>query len=295
MNGLQQSNPGRRSGFTMVELLVVIVIMLTLATIVVSLTPRFAGTRKLTQGAELVQGYQLIAKQRARRDRLPTGVRLQQDGDKRVHTLQLIQQPDVFSGGSISTDPSNLKTIIASGVDFTGGYDPMTQATLLPVQVGDFLEVKGGGLVHRIVAPIAVNQLTLQSPLPWNLASTTDYRIIRRPRILTGEAPLELPQDIAIESDPWSQGLIWVKEDTNQAQPFADIMFAPSGEMMAAGQNGTAILWVRDASLDKVTDGDPVLITIYTRTGLIAAHPINPDSSLGDYYLYTRDGRSSGL
>jgi prepilin-type N-terminal cleavage/methylation domain-containing protein len=291
MNGLQQSNSGRRSGFTMVELLVVIVIMLTLATIVVSLTPRFAGTRKLTQGAELSQGYLLIAKQRARRDRLPTGVRLQQDGDKRVHTLQLIQQPDVFSGGSISTAPSDLKTIIPSGVDFTGGY---TDSTLMPVQVGDFLEVKGGGLVHRIVA-LSVTQLTLQSPLPWNLASTTDYRIIRRPRILTGEAPLELPQDIAIESDPLSQGLIWVKEDSNQAQPFADIMLAPSGEMMAAGQNGTAILWIRDASLDKVTDGDPVLITVYTRTGLIAAHPINPDSSLGDYYLYTRDGRSSGL
>jgi hypothetical protein len=67
--------------------------------------------------------------------------------------------------------------------------------------------------------------------------------------------------------------------------------------MISQGRSAETILWVRDTSLDKPTDGEPVLITVYSRTGLIAAHPINLDTSIGDgtFYAFTRDGRSSGL
>jgi prepilin-type N-terminal cleavage/methylation domain-containing protein len=289
MNAFHHSLSGRRTGFTLVELLVVIFIMLTLATLVVSMTPRFAGTRKLTQGAEQLQAYLLVAKQRARRDQLPTGVRLQPSSDNPnyVREVQFIQQPDPFSGGKIQYNPQTANVVTGDGtVDFTGGF-PNTQSLLYPVQQGDFLEIKGGGLVHRIAANgVSPTQLTLESSPPNQVFQTQDYRILRQPRILTGETPLELPQDIAIDlTNGLTSGL--------SRLPSLDLMFAPSGAMIVQGQNGTAIMWVRDTSLDKPTDGDPILITVYTRTGLIAAHPINPDPS--DYYLYTRDGRSSGL
>jgi hypothetical protein len=102
-----------------------------------------------------------------------------------------------------------------------------------------------------------------------------------------------------------------------------DILFAPSGSVVGRAQTGGSIvLWVRDATQDTPPDpvpgyppndpnhllgtapfgGQPTLISLYTRTGFIAAHPVDPrprplttPPTPPDPYFYTKDGRSSGL
>ena len=53
------------------------------------------------------------------------------------------------------------------------------------------------------------------------------------------------------------------------------------------------VLWVRDVTLPS-DSGDPTLLAIGTRTGNVEAHAVNFDLNLGDYYIFTRDGVSTG-
>src|SRR5574340_1255625 len=71
------AGPGKRTGFTMVEMLVVLGIILMLSVLTVLFMPRISERQRVAQGADLLQGWLLMAKQRALRDRVPTGIRLQ--------------------------------------------------------------------------------------------------------------------------------------------------------------------------------------------------------------------------
>jgi hypothetical protein len=58
------------------------------------------------------------------------------------------------------------------------------------------------------------------------------------------------------------------------------------------------ILWVRDASQDPPPAtqpwvGDPVLVTVQIRTGMIGAQPVYPSAS--NPFQFTQDTSSSGL
>src|SRR5690348_7170000 len=67
----------RRTGFTLLEMLVVLVIVAVLATLIVALAPRFSEQTRAARGADQLQGWLLIAKQQAKRAGHPVGLRLQ--------------------------------------------------------------------------------------------------------------------------------------------------------------------------------------------------------------------------
>ena len=64
-----------RRGFTLVEMLVVITIIVVLATIAVLVAPRFGESQRISLAAGQVQGWLFNAKQRAYRDKLVRGLR----------------------------------------------------------------------------------------------------------------------------------------------------------------------------------------------------------------------------
>ena len=306
----------RSAGFTLVELLVVVFLILVIATLVVAFAPRLAERQKVPRGASQLQGWLLIAKQRAKRDQLPTGVRLQPDPNNPniYRELQYIQKPDDWTGDPVQVLPGSLSTVSLvppRRADFSGGYSVADQ-NLWPVQVGDYIEIKGGGLVRRITA-VAQNTLTLapSSAYPYPILPTSDYRIIRAPRPLVGEANLDLPKEIAIQGNttpippnPIDPTMIFGSvarqpDAPNPPVPF-DILFSPAGPVIGSAVSSyvqgvgseAVIFWVRDVSLDSPTDGEPLLLTIYAKTGLIAVHPVSP---LPDYFTAVKDGRASGL
>jgi prepilin-type N-terminal cleavage/methylation domain-containing protein len=212
--------------------------------------------------------------------------------------------------------------------DFSGGIhflivggQPVTQSPgLWLVQAGDYIEIQGGGPMRRIssvttqqplvgipgLAPpqCMADALVLDlPPLPFAITQPTrDYRIIRSPRVRQGEAPIQLPQGVAIDlSVNLDQGTASLLTNQLPIDPYngtIDILFSPNGGLtgraVTASNSNKVILYVRDVTLDSPTEGGPTLLTIYNRTGLIAAHPVNTNPG-ADPYSFTRDGRSSGL
>src|SRR4029077_11712408 len=65
-----------RPAFTLVEMLIVVSILMIITVAVVAVAPRFTDDRKLSRAADQIAQVLLTTKQRAKRDQVPTGVRL---------------------------------------------------------------------------------------------------------------------------------------------------------------------------------------------------------------------------
>ena len=92
-----------RRGYTLVELLVVMSLMILLAALAVGVSySGMVGSQKVISGADRASGWLLIAKQRALRDGAPRGVRFFLNAATAPATgfvsteAQYIEQPDVW-------------------------------------------------------------------------------------------------------------------------------------------------------------------------------------------------------
>src|SRR5579864_1420022 len=98
-----------RSGFTLIEMLVVIFIMIILASLALVLAPRLKDDQKTTRATDHMQGWLFVAKQEAYRDKLPRGVRLVPDtangNPTWVKECLYIEQPEEFRGGFVQIPP----------------------------------------------------------------------------------------------------------------------------------------------------------------------------------------------
>ncbi len=167
------------------------------------------------------------------------------------------------------------------------------------VQPGDYLELNGGGLLHRITG-VSSGSITLASTVSG--PATTNYRIIRQPQPLAGQPSLQLPADVAIDVTSGTSGLLTLSTITttpptlpvNPAGTGYDILFSPSGAVITRGTVGDRIiLWVRDTNQTDPKQGGTILLSINVRTGLIASVPV--DTTSGDPYSLARDPQASGM
>src|ERR1700682_4012949 len=237
----------KRPGFTLIELLVAMTIMIFLATLAVLILPRMNEQQRASKGADQLQGWLLIAKQRALRSGMPSGLRFVDDPNNptkfMTEVLYIEQPPDFMVNWQIPQVPRGLGINIAPNFpsavppilttnsiapaasavlegttpagqwDFTGG-DTTGTTTIWPVQgqffvnssgtlqaqAGDFLELQGGGLLHQILF-VESNTLWLASAPsnpPPSIQAIKSYRIIRGSRVLQGEEPLKLPNNVGI-------------------------------------------------------------------------------------------------
>jgi prepilin-type N-terminal cleavage/methylation domain-containing protein len=164
----------RRPGFTLIELSVVIGLLLVLAAIAIMFLPSFQDQDKAGLGSRQLSGMLQMLKTQAMRDQRIRGVRLLPPPMPNpapafpftslywISEVQPIEQPDEFSIGqltSVLTKANSSIVTFDASVDFSGGFG--TDQTLWPVQVGDYLQLNGGGLMWRITLVTPPNQLTL--------------------------------------------------------------------------------------------------------------------------------------
>jgi type II secretory pathway pseudopilin PulG len=307
----------------LIELLVVITMLAFLAALTALFFPRFQERQQVEIGASRLSSWLLIAKQMAKRDGLPTGLRLSgavATGADGPSTFYYIQQPDDFAQGVYTGPYTNPTTHQVNPL--VAQFDATAHAALTKVQGGDYLEIYGGGPPRRLVTPtptqLAANQLPLDpnsTPLPnvtatQTTASATNYRIIPQPRVLTGEPMLNLPTDVIVDTSTFpapnsTRNHSRLPGGTSAAgTPGADILFAPSGAVIGSGaaSPGYYYFYIRDDgqethrkihSQGKLFEGNPRLVAVYPRTGFIATQPVNPDPANHDLFL--KDGRASGM
>jgi len=328
----------------LIELLVVIAIMLVLATLGAMTFSRWQEDRRKTGAVDRLTQWLLIAKQRAKRDQVPFGLRLlptvNPDGTVFVSQLQYVQQPDNLSGGvcmgvngtgqpqyqggvflGATLNPDGLtETLTFQNVDFIGSA-AAGQTDQYEVQPGDYLELFGGGNIHRITQVPSATTLVVADntipanppppnpPLPNPPQPTTNYRILRQPRPALNEEILTLPEDMIIDMGtvlvvnnmPTYTGVNSITPappnppksvNVPQRGNFLEILFSPAGGVIGQGTgSGNILLWVRDSTAVPPDLGGPSIVGIQIRTGLIADYPVNP----ADYYAATREARSSGM
>ena len=251
------------------------------------------------RGAQDLQSWLNIAKQRALRDQSPRGVRLWVTNatfgpatiPNAVIECQYLEQPDDFSGGNIISfgAPNTIRFSSLPGGDLCNGYVPMNIAEMpfWSVQLGDNLEVLGTGLMYQITGFVDENTVTISPPLPYPLmTATTSYRIVRAPRAV-GSEKLTLPEGTMI--DLGTNGMLNPLPvfDPN----FVDILFSPSGSVISRGLTTSNIhLWVRapdENNPGNIYYGDPTIVSVFTRTGFVGAFAPAP-ASVGNPYAFVQ-------
>lgn len=307
-----------RRAFTLVEMLVVLALMLVLAVIAIAFVPRIQEKAAASRGASQLQSWLLIARQWAKRDNRPTGIRFQPDAQGFCRDLQYVQQSDPFYVpnswlATPATTPAGvtygLKGFITTGtgtatMDFYNSHPRGNQLAngswdgqpLWAVWPGDFLQLPGGK-VYRIAdvvpdptdpaisftgaPPGSILSLaqTGTVPLSTELGTQThmDYQaVLRGFRPLMGEKGLQLPQNIAVDTNT---NATYNNPLPPQPNGYFDVVFDPDGKLsLGGGWFGARLLslWVRDVTLINEKDpGDQTLVVVFTRTGMISAFAVD--------------------
>ena len=347
----------RRGGFTLIELIVVIGIILVIAALGAAFAPTISDSQNLTRSVDNLEQWLLTAKMRAKRDGLATGIRFIPPDPLNptvgpFSEFQYIQQPDAMTGGTIVFVPNgsnppagaaafqvlpagtlyvtggiclgataNTATGVAQvqfgNVDFFGGHALPVQYL---VQPGDYLELRDGGvyLIGQAVATpsnptqstilqlggnVAGTVVATQYDLSVSVSSpTTNYRILRQPRILIGEPPLTMPTNMVVDMNA-IPGTTMTSNVVAGPSGYLEILFSPSGAVVGTNAgSGKILLCVRDSTDLSYTDPitnlqtyDPNkagIVGVQCRTGFIGAYSVAPGA---DPFYYAEEGRSSGL
>ncbi len=315
---LAKSLARRRNAFTLIELLVVLVLILVLASIGLGYALFGQDNQHSFNGVQAVSGALLNAKQRARRDGVPTGVRILFGANGLASQLQLIQQPEDYNAGQVATSGSNVSTVQFTGADFQGGAQNIGDVDQSTVEAGDYFLLAGTNTVHRIAGVSYANgpagpqtpTITLSSPVT-SMTSGSAYSIIRAPRRLASEDVIQMPANMVIDNTaiPGNGGTFCQNLPQNTTSGFAEIVFAPSGALVGQGTSADKVyLWVRDGATKPSAfvanapyPGSPLILSVQTRTGLIGVYQLAPwgyGQAIvpgNDPYAYVKSPRSSGL
>jgi prepilin-type N-terminal cleavage/methylation domain-containing protein len=281
-----------RTGFTLVEMMVVLAIIAILAALLLAFLPSLASQTAEANGAANLQGWLNIARQKAVRNQNAYGLRVWISDLTNFWATECsyIEQPDDFTSTTATISVSTTKTTndtvtFGAPVDLTGG---LATSDLWPVQPGDYLEVLGSGLMHQITSVDGVNQrVLLNTGTPFAIAGATSWRIVRAPRVVSDEK-LSLPADVVIDfgASVLSYGHAPPRTQVPPAPAVAtgyyyDILFGPSGALLNSNGSTTFVaVWVRlpdtsppGTNIGNVFAGSPTVIAVFQQTGLVGAYP----------------------
>ena len=216
----------KRTAMTLVELLVVMAIIVIFTAMTAAFYPANQADRELSRFSNTVQSALLSARNRAKAERLPTGIRFYADPNfpNKVGSVVLIQKPaplDAYAVG-VAPNPSSLSATIVERTPppMSGIYDayitfpditfPNPSPNLNIINPGDFIALDSGDVakIDGLIQP------TMANPNPNTVYSAsgsyssgfsssltalpTKFKVYRSPVELSGDTPFELSNIIEI-------------------------------------------------------------------------------------------------
>ncbi len=195
--------------------------------------------------------------------------------------------------------------VFLAGVDFSLGGLPQFDAygrQQWLVQTGDYLEINGGG-VFLIAAAKDFQTLQLSPSSTYastlNIAGvspnppTTNYRILRQPRLLLGEEPLTLPTNYAVNFNN-IPGTGYGGCNVNLGfSGYYEIIFSPTGAVVGNNSGTSTIVMSIWDTTAQVFDPNLVgVVGVQSRSGFIGAYGL---SAGANPYFFVQTARVSGL
>lgn len=296
----------KTSGFTLVELLVVMTIMVVFASLTAAFYPSLKADNAISRVSTMVQSNFVAARQRAKRDRVPTGIRMQLDADGRCTQLLLVQKPEELN-------VNTLGDITAAAGGVLTFAEPLTQTgfedLIFPYDCvvnnssGESLAVKGINLSNSKQAFYETN-FSIPS---FNKLPFSDYRVIRMPRTIPGENKVDIPDEYEISLSKYGSILVGKESFPRSNLPISttlgggvfDIIFDPTGTLSSPGLSGDAVLWLHKFTNDPTDFSNDALICIRKINGKIGSFPVdrlnasNPADS--SPFGFAKDPRNEGL
>ena len=284
-----------RTGMTLVELLVVMAIIVIFTAITAAFYPANQADRELSRFSSTVQSALLSARNRAKAERLPTGIRFYADSNGKVGSVVLIQKPaplDAYAvGGGGNPPTAGSLTVTMSGNDAN-----ITFPNSYPVQgnlkINDFISLDSGDVakVDSLVNPNSVKSLSGSYSSGFSSALTalpTKFKVYRGAIELSGDTPFELSNIIDILFTG-SAGSF-----TNALAPsllYFDIIFNPDGSL----NNSTSEVYLHLHNLESPASdySRDAILAVRKMSGSIGVYEVGPT---GAPYQFAIDPRNKGI
>ncbi|MFY7953032.1 MAG: pilus assembly FimT family protein, partial [Armatimonadaceae bacterium] len=254
-----------RQGFTLVELLVAVAIMLVLIGLALLVANSgIIGNARTSSGSDRISGWLMQAREKAKRDDAPRGIRFIVGPDNFIREAQLIEVPEPYNmpvGNFVMVE--HVRPAMGAQTKRVFVVGPNAADVVNNVAPGDTLSLPSVGTIHRVtgigaqfVQPVGTSnfpavEITVAQPLllpdlgaaalpaapvpptATPTYSSTTFGFLRQARPTFGEPPYQLPESVAIDTA------------NCQIQPVNgnyDIVFSPTGEVQNTAGLGRIIL-----------------------------------------------------
>jgi len=277
----------KRTAMTLVELLVVMAIIVIFTAMTAAFYPANQADRELSRFSNTVQSALLSARNRAKAERLPTGIRFYADSNGKVGSVVLIQKPAPLDGSIVGPVSLNVTTGVIS---FPAAY-------LGVINPGDFMLLESGD-VATIATTIPNAKVTnASSGFYQNLdAYGSKYKIFRGAIDLSGDTPFELSNIIDILYTGSAGSLTNAPISLSVSGAF-DIIFNPDGSLNNSPIDGYLHLHnLESLSGDYSRDA---ILAVRKMSGSIGVYEVGPVDLVNpanhNPTLFAKDPRNKGI
>lgn len=260
----------KRTAMTLVELLVVMAIIVIFTAITAAFYPANQADRELSRFSSTVQSALLSARNRAKAERLPTGIRFYADSNGKVGSVVLIQKPAPLDGSIVGPVSLNVMTGVIS---FPAAY-------LGVINPGDFMLLESGDVATIATAIPNATVTNASSGFNQNLnAFGVKYKIFRGAIDLSGDTPFEISNIIEIRAP-----------GSGELSTASDIIFNPDGSL----NNLPSDVYLHLHNFESLASdySRDAILAVRKMSGSIGVYEVGPT---GAPYQFAIDPRNKGI